>query len=197
MFKLDDLQQQATAIDAQYRRDLDTLAKRQDLSQLGKVEGAQYLDAVRRTAVQRLQDEARQRHEAALQAAQAAQRAQRAAEIENKRAVLGDVILADIYRRQIANSSGDELLTLLEESADGFEKMLVTELARAELSERYTMPNPNRADIQAWQQLQPEPAVDYELKQAGQRIEQLDLAKYRQSAGDRLNIDARYVPSPF
>ena len=179
------------------RDSLDTLAKRQDLSQLGKVEGAQYLDAVRRTAVLRLQEEARQRHEAALQAAQAAQRAQRAAEIENKRAVLSDVILADIYRRQIANSSGDELLTLLEESADGFEKMLVTELARAELSDRYMMPNPNRADIQAWQQLQPEPAVDYELKQAGQRIEQLDLAKYRQSAGDRLNIDARYVPSPF
>ena len=192
-----DLEAQAKQIDQQYRRDLDTLAKRTDLSQQGKVEGAQYLDAVRRTAVQRLQGEARQRHEAALEAAQAAQRAQRAADVERRRALLTDAVMVRLYERRIDAADADELRGMLEESADGYERTLVEELARITLGERLGMPNATRSDFEVWQQLQPAAAVDIELRQAGQRIDALDLSQYRSSMADKLSIDARYVPSPY
>lgn len=193
----DDLEGQAKSIDAAFQRDMSALAKRTDLTQQGRAEGAQYLEAVRRTAVQRLQDEARQRHQAAAEAAQAAQRAQRAADVERRREVLGDTILLRLYERRIDNADADELRQMVADAADGYERLLVEELARITLGERLSMPNATRTDFEVWQALQPPADADYELRSAGQRISQLDLAGYRASMADRLSIDAKFVPDPF
>ena len=105
--------------------------------------------------------------------------------------------MARLYERKVDAADAEELRQMIADAADGYERLLVEELARITLGERLGMPNATRTDFEVWQQLQPEPAVDYELRQAGERISQLDLAGYRRDAGDRLNVDSRFVPDPF
>ena len=200
MFELTDLEQQATAIDAQYRTAVDALARRDDLSAPGKVQEAQRLDAQRRAQVTRLQETARQRHAAALAAAEQAAQAAKVAQLDAKRSLLGDVILADVCRRRIERLDGDGIAAMYKNAANDWEAAIVREYGTLALEGRTDTPTATRADYGALSELAQAPAADHELRelqQAGQRIEALDLAGYRASMADRLGVDARYVADPF
>lgn len=198
MFDLGDLEEQARLIDARYTAELTAISKRDDLTTAAKVDMARSLEAARQNTVTRMQADARQRHAAAMEKAEKEAQAKRAADVQRKRDLLGDAAMLRLAEKRIeAAADGDELLTLIADAAPGYEKELLTELARVSLAERTAVVNPTYADIQAWQHLQPEPDIDYELKRGAQRIEQLDLQAYRTNAADRLGVDSRYVPAPY
>lgn len=199
MLDTTDLEREALAIDAAFQRDMSTLAKRTDLSQQGKAQEAAQLDAKRRGQVAALQAQGQARLDTAKMQAQRDAQAQRTAEIDAKRQLLGDVVLADVYRRRLARLDGDGIAQMFQNAVDGWEREIVRSYGLLALEERTEAPGATRQDFSALAELQQtaQAAQDADLKAAELRLSQLDLAAYRQGMADRLNVMADMVPSPF
>jgi hypothetical protein len=121
------------------------------------------------------------------------------AEIDAKRQLLGDVILADVYRRRIERLDGEGIAAMYASAANDWEAAIVREYGLLALESRVDTPSATRADYSALAELHQtaQAAQDADLKAAELRLSQLDLAAYRQSAADRLGVTAQFVPSPF
>lgn len=196
---LDDLLAQAKTLDSRYQRDMKDIANDDALTPTGKVEKAAQLDAQRRTQVAALQAEAQRRIDAAKVTAAQDMAAAKAAALDEKRKLLGDAVLADIYRRRLERLDSDGIARLYENAATPWEKAVIGEYGMLALEERTAAPDASRADFVAWQTLRQvdAPGKDDAIQQAETVAQQLDLAAYRQGMADRLNVSAQHVPDPF
>jgi G3E family GTPase len=196
---LDDLQAQAKSLDATYRKSVQDVTSNDGLTPNGKAEAIAQLDAKRRQQVAALQSEAQRRISAQrTKLAQDAATA-KAAEIDRQRQLLGDAAMLHLYQRRISMRDSAEIAQMLQNAANDYERELVRQLGLLELESRTGAPGATRQDFSAMMELRQssDSAQDDGISQAETIAAQLDLAAYRRDAGDRLNVDSRFVPDPF
>lgn len=197
-------QQDAETIEAGYRKALEALSLREDLSQKGKAEERARLEEVRRNKVTQLQGVAglsvrldREHYTEELRKA-------KTAEFARVRRVLGDTVLADIYARRMSGMSAQAIVDWHSSAVDEWETTLLAQLGAAVLSSRKTK-NDYEAQVntEAVQRLlaTPQNVVDIEDKLAALRdaetfVQRLDVNAYQTDFARRVGVDARYMPLP-
>lgn len=199
MLDTSDLEREALAIDSQYRKDAQSITQDDALTVTGKIERLAELDAKRRRNVAALQAQGQARLDTAKMQLQRDAQAAKVAEIDAKRALLGDSVLADIYRRRIERLDGDGIAQMFQNAANDWEAAIVREYGLLALEERTGAPGATRQDFSALAELHQtaQAAQDADLKAAEERLAQLDLQGYRAGMADRLNVNPAFVPDPF
>lgn len=197
-------QADAEAIEAGYRKALEALRLREDLSEKGKADARSKLDIERRNRVERLQGVAGLAVKLDREFYTDALREAKRAEFARVRRVLGDTVLADIYARRMSGMSAQAVLDWHASAVDEWETTIVAQLGAAILSSRKA-----KNDFEAQQNAEavqrllalPQAVVEIEDKLADLRdadtfVQRLDVNAYHADIAPRLGVDARYVPLP-
>ncbi len=179
------------------------VGKRPDLSDLGR---KQFFDQAKDT-YQRTIADLKRRYQLALEAetakTQKALEAARVADVDRRRALLGDVAMLHIYERRLGMMDGDQLRQALAEAAPGYERALVQELGGLVLAERLATGGDvatHRAALEFQQPATPELAAlrdkQRDLAIAERNEAQLDPVTWRNDTAQRLGVKAELMEMP-
>lgn len=190
-----DLSDKAKAIDANFKKELDFIAKATYLSDEGKREKAGEASQRRRQAIAEIQDIARTRIEGERRKVAGDLAKLREADVERRRAILGDVVLSSIYRERIAKMSSGDILKAYQEAAGDWEKAIIVEYGSMIVEGRLDQSNPTADDFLAANEMTVAPvelreleAKARDLRRGEEFVEGLDLIEWRQSMADRLGL---------
>lgn len=190
-----DLLDKAKAIDVDFRNQLDIIAKETYFSDEGKLEEATKASRKRRQAIAEIQDLARARIESERRKIAGEIVKLREAEVERRRAILGDVVLAGIYRERLAKMTSADILDAYQNAAGDWEKAIVGEYGKLIVEERAFSERPTGDDLIAYNELNVAPvelrdleAKARDLRRGDEFVESLDLIEWRQSMADRFGL---------
>lgn len=193
---MNEFQERARTIQAEYDAATERVRQDETLSVEGKTQRLQQLDERRRADVDALKAEAidhvaRERKTVDAQIAKL-----RAEDFAQRRAMLGDVILADLYRRTLSTLDSDGIERLYTEAADEFERELIRSLALVQLAEKAASDEYTLADMQLAHKLDATPsglrALEVQRRELDEfGIDDLDREAWR----DRMASTYGLVPS--
>lgn len=196
----DHFAEKASAIQQQFKAAKATVQANKMLSPEGKKERITALDAQRRQQVAQLQADVSDtltRRRGTLETELRRQSEQR---IEARRKLLGDQVLADIYRRQVESAEPQEIEQMYQASLTEWEREVIAGYAAPALEMRYRQA-PSGAilsALNALKQVEPEgirKATEEmrDVEHALKRLPELDLEAYNNSIADRMGVDVRYM----
>lgn len=201
----DDLIQQAITAEQTLRATMAAfdVGKRPDLSDLGR---KQFFDQAKDT-YQRTIADLKRRYQLALESESAqigkALQAARSADVDRRRALLGDVAMLHIYERRLGMMDGDQLRQALAEAAPGFERALVQELGGVLLAERLATGGDgatHRAALEYAQPATPELAAlrerQRDLAIAERNQDRLDPVAWKADIAPRLGVSVQHMEMP-
>lgn len=196
---------QAEEIDARLKSTLERINRRDDLSPIGKQQEAQSAREAYNKAIAELQENARLWLRVERGAASKAMAAVRAEAIEKQRALLGDVVLSDLYRRRLELLDAGAIVRAHANAASEWEKSVVGEYGRLILQKRIAQGQGNTDTYRAINEL--DAGTPAELSAAEKRMAELDFFErqipsldpvaWRSEVADAAGVAASRVPSPF
>jgi len=191
---------EARQLDAKYGAAAEAVRQNRELTDAAKLARLQQIEQDRRQAVQALRDEAQDMIADARQAAQTALNAERKRLAEDKRALLGDALYAQLLRDELSASSPDEIRQRLASASSPWERQLVLDYGSLELRRRTADRTPDAQEFGAMQELrQQTPERMRELQQQLQRLDGFDVASLdrrgeAQRIGAVYGVNAAFVP---
>ena len=198
-------QADAEILESSYRKALEELSKRDDLSAKGRGEIAAKLAAERVARVERLQAVAAtaarlDREHYSQELAKA-----KASEVERLRRVLGDVVLAQVYERRMSTMPAQAILDWHASAVDEWESTIVAQMGASVLLSRKPANDEDARQIaEAVKRLLavPQEVADLEdaladLRDADGFVQQLDVHAYHAALAPRLGVSAAYMPLPL
>ena len=202
--------EQAKRADDACRKGLAALRSRDDLSAQGKAQEAARLNEERKRTVQALQRDARAALEAdGAKARQAVAQAQAAHEAA-RRALLGDVVSADIVRRRIAQLTPAQLTAWAGEPHDDWTAAAILEYGVVEMAARVARSKGRDGDaaqagrtLEALDAPQDTPAIlearrTLALANDAERfVNELDYEARRAYIANTFGVSAQHVPAPM
>jgi hypothetical protein len=201
----DDLLNQAKAAEQTLKATLAgfTAEKQPELSDLGR---KQFQDRAKDLYARTIAD-LKRRYQMALEAESAktakALEAARVADVERRRALLGDAAMLRIYERRLGMMDGDGLRQALAEAAPGYEAALIRELGGVILSERLRDGGDVATHRAAQEFAQPATPELSELRNrqrdlavAAQRESRLDPISWKNDRAERLGVKAELMEMP-
>lgn len=188
-----DLLDKAKEIDADYRKWIDIVAKYDHLSEKGKADEVAKVAQRRRARVAEIQDEARTRIESERRKLAGELAKAREAEVERRRAILGDVILSGIYRERLEKMSSGDILKAYREAAGDWEKAIVAEYGSMIVEDRLVRTSTGDDFFTAYEfAASTRPATlrkleekDRDLRRGDDFVKSLDLIEWSQELEDR------------
>lgn len=197
-------QADAETIEVGYRKALEALSLREDLSPKGKADLRAKYETERKNRVAALQATAALSVKLDREFYTDELRRAKAAEFARVRRTLGDAVLSDIYARRMSGMSAQAILDWRASASDEWETTLVAQLGAAVLSGRGAASDfEAQQNAEAVRQLLAMPAnvVDLEDKLAGLRdaesfVQHLDVRAYHAELAPRLGVRAEFVPLP-
>lgn len=193
----------AETIEAGYRKALEELRKRDDLSPKGKADAQAQLEQQRHNKVERLQGVAalslKLDKEYYVQKLKEAQ----TAEVARLRRVLGDATLTHIYERRLERMTPAQILDMHAAAVDEWQKTLLGELGAAVIEGR-TTPATQDADRQAVAALRQTPQAVQQAEEALEELrhaevmvtERLDVHAYHERLAVTMGVRADLMPLP-
>lgn len=191
---------EARQLDRRYAAAAEAVRQNKDLTNAAKMERLQAIELDRRQAVQALRDEAQNVIADTRQAAQTALNAERKRQAEERRALLGDALYAQLLREELSASSPDEIRQRLASASSPWERQLVLDYGSLELRRRTAGRTPDAAEFGAMQELrQQTPERVRELQQQLQTLDGFDVASLdrrgeAQRIGAVYGVNAAFVP---
>ncbi len=191
---------EARQLDRRYAAAAEAVRQDRDLSPEGKAKKLQQVEAERRQAVEAMQAEAQELISDTREAAQKALNAERKRQAEERRALLGDALYAQLLREELSASSPDEIRQRLAAASSPWERQLVLDYGNLELRRRTAGRTPDAAEFGAMQELrQQTPERMRELQQQLQRLDGFDVASLdkrgeAQRIGAVYGVNAAFVP---
>jgi len=191
---------EARQLDRRYAAAAEAVRQNKDLTNAAKMERLQAIELDRRQAVQALRDEAQNVIADTRQAAQTALNAERKRQAEERRALLGDALYAQLLRDELSASSPDEIRQRLASASSPWERQLVLDYGSLELRRRTADRTPDAAEFGAMQELrQQTPERMRELQQQLQTLDGFDVASLdrrgeAQRIGAVYGVNAAFVP---
>ena len=202
-------QRQAKTADDAYRNGLAALKQRADLSEQGKHEEAQRLEAARAAMVSALQRGARDELAVSHTRAQQTLSKEKSTQEKARRELLGAQVYADILRRHIEQMTPLALEAWAQEPHDDWTKAAIAEYGVLEMRAR--VEQSSGKDAGAAQTLRTlwdldAPTETAAVREARQMLERvgnveafvndLDLQARRERLGGILGVTADYIPTP-
>ena len=202
-------QRQAKTADDAYRNGLAALKQRADLSEQGKHEEAQRLEAARAAMVSALQRGARDELAVSHTRAQQTLSKEKSTQEKARRELLGAQVYADILRRHIEQMTPLALEAWAQEPHDDWTKAAIAEYGVLEMRAR--VERSSGKDAGAAQTLRTlwdldAPTETAAVREARQMLERvgnveafvndLDLQARRERLGGILGVTADYIPTP-
>ena len=202
-------QKQAKTADDAYRNGLAALKQRADLSEQGKHEEAQRLEAARAAMVSALQRGARDELAVSHTRAQQTLAKEKSTQEKARRELLGAQVYADILRRHIEQMTPLALEAWAQEPHDDWTKAAIAEFGVLEMRAR--VERSSGKDAGAAQTLRTlwdldAPTETAAVREARQMLERvgnveafvndLDLQARRERLGGILGVTADYIPTP-
>ncbi len=202
-------QRQAKTADDAYRNGLAALKQRADLSEQGKHEEAQRLEAARAAMVSALQRGARDELAVSHTRAQQTLAKEKSTQEKARRELLGAQVYADILRRHIEQMTPLALEAWAQEPHDDWTKAAIAEYGVLEMRAR--VERSSGKDAGAAQTLRTlwdldAPTETAAVREARQMLERvgnveafvndLDLQARRERLGGILGVTADYIPTP-
>lgn len=145
---LDRFRTEARELDSTYRTQTEAVRRDPALSDTGKRERLERIEAQRKAAVAQLQEGARAAATLRKTEVGKALAKGRADVLQARRALLGDSVLADLYRRRLELLTPTEIERWALEAADGWERAVIVEYGSLEL-ERRTQAAKGAVDVAA------------------------------------------------
>lgn len=195
--------EEAQRIEATYQRDRDAALNDKLLSDDGKQKYLDMAETTRKNAVADLQRRAEgtlglAQQEAQRNAKQAAQ-----AELQRRRDLLGDDVVIDLTRRELAQMDSAEIVAAFEDAADDWQREIIRSYGEVELRGRIRSHDSGgeMADHMALRELeQGEPdAIKAarqrlaELRDVEHELARLDADAYSRGMADRVGVSAASV----
>lgn len=198
---LDKFKQRSEQAHSHYRQERTKVTNDKHLSDEGKRAKLAELKANYDRQVAAIRDEATQELAAARPRHQKAVQDARAKSIDAKRAVLGDVVFANIVMRELDTMNGANIQRWFEEAAPGFERELVGLYGSLVVEQRIAQGNfgdGNMAAHSALTQADPDDLRQaqqalQDLDNAERRLDELDRESYNNALADRMGVNARYM----
>lgn len=184
----------AEAVQTEYQTSVEQVVADRSLSDIGKREQIEQLDAARVAKVEQIQEDARRLLDDELAKVGQEITDLRRSYVEEKRGILGDTVLVDLYRRRVQMMDEAELRDFFGSTVDGWERELARELIKVELTGRDTM---TTSAVMLLQEIDDTPAGlrslelrRRELSDPDTLLDRLDLQKYRSGVADRFGLNA-------
>lgn len=205
-----DYQTQAARIDDDFRRAVGALRTRTDLSEQGKFQEVQTLEAQRSALVDKLQAAARQDLAAQHAAAQQVVSKEAVAQETARRELLGVQTYADILRASVALLTPAQITAWTGEAHDTWTRAALLEFGTLELRRRVNDSRGKDEDagvqLRMLSQLDTAPQESGAVREARQVLErvgnvdalvaQLDVKAHRERMAGIFNVSAEHVPAP-
>lgn len=197
---LEQYRERAQQIHQAYKQEADDWRKSLDHTPEAKAKFIALAEEKRRRAVEQLQAEAQAAIETALRAAEARLRQEAEKRLAERRNLLGDTVLADMYRRALETLDAGDIADAYRTAPTEWEKQVISGYGLPLLQTRNrTAPSPELfAAIHLLQQAEPESmrqaaANLRDLNSEAQRLDELDRAQYSSELADRMGIDPALV----
>ena len=198
-----DLQNAANKLNAERKAAIAAVRADRRLTPQGQAEQVQRIHADYESGVIGLQRSAQVRIANATADNTLALRKARAAAFDAKRAVLGDVVVAQLYLQRLSAQPSDVILREYESAADGFEKVLIAEIGRTILAGRIQQENASAVDFEtanAFYSVAPEQrrlreleAESLELENSERFVQGLDVAASQAQLADAFGVNVNYM----
>ena len=202
-----ELTAKASAIDATYRADVEAVRSDRNLSEEGKRARLGVMQTTRTNQVAALQEDAVRQLQAARSANLVALRKAKAATAEKERAILGDQTYMRLLERRVTAASAMDAVTLLEEAAGDWERVVLTALVEEKIGGALASGQISTDLVQGNARFQAIRAKDNELgdlerqalqlgRDADDWVRTLDGVAYRQDFAVRMGVNPEFVPVP-
>ena len=188
------------AIQQAYKRDRAAILDNKGLSDLGKRQKIEALEAQRQGQVQALQAEAEGVITRTRGAVELKLKLEGEKHLDARRKLLGDSVLADIYRREIELLEPADIATAYQAAPTEWEKEVIAGYGLPLLQMR-ARTNPNGEVLNALgvlNQAEPEPlrnatAELRDLDYAAKRLDELDREGYNTALADKMGLNVAYL----
>ena len=197
---LDGYLERAKAIQQAYKRDRAAILDNKGLSDLGKRQQIEALDAQRRGQVQALQVEAQGAITRTRGAVELLLKLEGEKHLDARRKLLGDSVLADIYRRELETLDATDIAGAYQAAPTQWEKEVIAGYGLPLLQVR-ARANPSGDTMKAigvLNQAEPETirkaaAELRDLDNAANRLDELDREGYNTALADKMGVSAAYM----
>ena len=211
MTKFEQIQTELTAkaakIDATYREGKQAVIADRNLSDEGKRAHLQVIETTRTNQVAALQEDAVRQLQAARSANLVALRKAKMATAEKERAILGDQTYMRLLERRVTAASAMDAVTLLEEAAGDWERVVLTSLVEMKIGGALASGQLSTDLVQGNARFQEIRAKDNELgdldrqalqlgRDADDWVRTLDGVAYRENFAARMGVKPEFVPVP-
>lgn len=190
----------AQRIDADWRKDRAGILADGNLSDQGKQAALGKANEARQSAVERLQSEAELWVSYETKSAHEELAKAKAATAKNRRAILGDALIADLERRRFSLLTPDELIAAVDTAPDDWHRVLYGELVEMELRGRaHSGDNAAQAALGSFAGTIPADVMELSQtltefeNQSGAILSQLDVTAHKEQLAVTFGVNADYI----